>query len=428
MRQALKSILLAATFACSACGEGEDGEIDGPGTGDGGLPWNAVEAGSFPVQAGTAGGGPVNVGNALAPSDAGTTSDTGTDGSSGDAGSGDGGTSRRDGGPGGMIGDAGKDAAVVDGDAASEPGTEDAGTGCSVTPANPNATKQARNLLCYLYSQYRNHVLSGQQETSWSNPEGDISWYTGNGLKAPAILGGDFLYPNGTTTRAIAYWNAGGITMIRYHMGAPPGPDTYENSKGSANLDNVLREGTAENTSFKEKLDYAAGELEKLQDANVAVLWAPFHEVQANGWFWWSKGSGSQFVALWKYMFDYFTRTKKLNNLVWLLPFSGAPSAAYYPGKDYLDLAGPDTYATDQPFLGMYSTTRNVVGSALPIPLHETGLIPNPADMFPSAAPWVLFNIWATYQSDGTHNTLANIKSVYADSRTVTRDELPNLR
>ena len=58
--------------------------------------------------------------------------------------------------------------------------------------------------------------------------------------------------------------------------------DTYENSKGSANIDNVLREGTAENTSFKSKLDYIAKELTMLQDANVAVLWAPFHEVQAN--------------------------------------------------------------------------------------------------------------------------------------------------
>jgi hypothetical protein len=415
MRQTLRSILLAgATFACSACGEEEDGDLDDPGMGDSGLPLNAVEAGSSPVPVGTVGAGSF---------------DADTAGGSVEADSGD--TSKRDAGSVGTIGDAGTDGAAVGvgRDAAAEPSPQDAGSvGCSVAPANPNATRQARNLLCYLHSQYRNHVLSGQQETSWSNPEGDISWYTSNGMKAPAIMGGDFLYPNGTTARAIAYWNAGGIPMIRFHMGAPLSPDTYENSKGSANLDNVLREGSAENSSFKEKLDYAAGELKKLQDANVAVLWAPFHEVQANGWFWWSKGSGSQFVALWKYMFDYFTGPKKLNNLVWLLPFSGTPSAAYYPGKDYLDLAGPDTYASDQPFVGMYATARNVIGSTLPIPLHETGLIPNPANMFPSAAPWVLFNIWATYQNDGMHNTLANIKSVYADSHTVTRDELPNLR
>jgi hypothetical protein len=427
MRQTLSCMLLAGTLVCSACAEGEDGDIDVPGLPDGGASSDVDEAGRSAVEAGTTD----DAGDALPPSSA-AVGDAGNPRDSGGTDSGDGGTPKPDAGSVGMVEDAGTDAAVVEAGrdaSASEPGPGDAGSaGCSVAPANPNATKQARNLLCYLYSQYRNHVLSGQQETSWSNPEADISWYTSNGMKAPAIMGGDFLYPNGTTARAIAYWNAGGITMIRYHMGAPPGPDTYENSKGSANLDNVLREGTAENRSFKEKLDYAAGELKKLQDANVAVLWAPFHEVQANGWFWWSKGSGSQFVALWKYMFDYFTRTKQLNNLVWLLPFSGLPNAAYYPGTDYLDLAGPDTYSTDEPFAGMYSTARAVVGSTLPIALHETGVIPSPAKMFPSAAPWVLFNIWATYQKDGTHNTLANLQSVYADSRTVTRDELPNLK
>lgn len=306
-------------------------------------------------------------------------------------------------------------------------GSAGAGSGCGVGPVNPNATKQAKNLLCFLYSQYRNHVLSGQQETSWSNPAGDISWYTSNGMKPPAILGGDYLYPNGTTDRAIAYWKAGGITMIRYHMGAPPLADTYENSKSSSNIDNVLKNDTQENVSFKSKLDYAATELGKLQAQNVPVLWAPFHEVQQNGWFWWAKGSGAQFVALWKYMYDYLTNTKKLNNLVWLMPYSGTPSAAYYPGKQYLDLSGPDTYAENQPFTGLFSDAKGIVGNDVPIPLHETGRIPTPSAMFPSGAPWVLFNIWSGYQSDGSHNTTANIKSVYEDPHTVTRDEVPNL-
>ena len=189
----------------------------------------------------------------------------------------------------------------------------------------------------------------------------------------------------------------------------------------------MLKEGTAEHTSFRSKLDYAATELGKLQSQNVPVLWAPFHEVQQGGWFWWAKGSGAQFVAIWKYTFDYLTKTKGLNNLVWLMPYSGTPSAAYYPGKAYLDIAGPDTYAENQPFTSLFTDAKNIIGGDIPIPLHETGRIPTPSAMFPNAAPWVLFNIWAGYQSDGTHNTLDNVKSVYADPRTVTRDEVPNL-
>ncbi len=300
------------------------------------------------------------------------------------------------------------------------------GSSCGVTPTNPNASAQAKKLLCYLYDISGDHVLSGQQETSWSNPEGDVSFYVTNVGKAPAVLGGDYLYPSGTSTRAIAYWNAVVITMIRYHMGAPPGADTYENSLGSTNIGNVLTNGTNEHTSFMSKLDYVAAELQKLEDANVPVLWAPFHEVQPSGWFWWSKGTASQFVQLWTTMFDYLTTTKGLNNLVWLMPFSGSPSAAWLPPKQYWDISGPDTYATGQPFASLYSQTRGIVGATVPIPLHETGIIPQPSQMFPNSAPWVLFSVWAGYQRD--NNPLSAIQSAYASDYTITRDEVPNLK
>ena len=52
--------------------------------------------------------------------------------------------------------------------------------------------------------------------------------------------------------------------------------------------------------------------------------------------------------------------------------------------------------------------------------------------MFPTNAPWVLFNIWAGYQNTNaenfTWNTPESIKSAYADSHTVTRETLPNLK
>jgi len=288
-----------------------------------------------------------------------------------------------------------------------------------------------KNLLCYLSSIYGNHVLSGQQETSWSNPAGDISYYVTNVGKYPAILGGDYLYPSGTTSRAQAYWQAGGLTMMRYHMGAPPLSDTYPNSEMSTNYANVLTAGTSENQSLLAKLDYLAGELKTLQNANVAVILALYHEVQPNGWFWWAKGTGAQFVQLWQLSFNYLTQTKGIHNVVWLLPFSGSPSSAYFPGKVWVDLSGPDEYSSpgSQPFASNYTSARNVVGTTIPIPLHETGAVPQPANMFPSTAPWLLWNVWATYENTAqggvTYNTVANLQSAYASPYTITRDELP---
>ena len=66
-------------------------------------------------------------------------------------------------------------------------------------------------------------------------------------------------------------------------------------------------------------------------------------------------------------MYDYLTTTKGLDNLVWLMPFSGSPSAAFYPGADYVDIAGPDTYETSQPFTSIYTAAKNVVGTTIPI-------------------------------------------------------------
>jgi len=304
-----------------------------------------------------------------------------------------------------------------------------AASACGVVPINPKATQQAKNLLCYLHNQYGNHVLSGQQETSWvSNPDVDTNYIFASTGKYPVIRGGDFLYTNGTTARAQAWWDAGGIPMLCYHMGAPPLGDSYANTMVAAagGIDAVLTPGTASYKSFIQKLDYAAGELLTLQAANVAVLWRPLHEA-GGSWFWWSKETGAQYVRLWTFMYDYFTNTKGLNNLVWLHPYDGSPLSAFFPGKAMVDVGGADTYSTNQPFSSMFATTRGIVGTTIPLALHENGAMPDPTNMFAGdAAPWVLFNTWAGYETSA--NSLTFLKSVYANPNTVTRNEVPSLK
>jgi beta-mannanase len=333
------------------------------------------------------------------------------------------------------------------------------GVGCSVAPVTPNATQQTKNLLCYLYSIKGNHVLSGQQETNWNANPSDISWYSTNIGKYPAVLGSDFLYRDNaacssvtpSTTRAIAYWSAGGISMFRYHMGMPGSgltctADCYQGDNcaepttkpSGAFFTNVVTAGTPENTSLNAKLDYVAVQVGAMQDANVPVIFALYHETQPNGWFWWAQtSSGSAFVSLWTYTFDYLTKTKGLKNIVWLMPFSGSPSASFYPGKAYVDIGGPDEY-TQPSNLATFNSSASynpavaVFGSSMPIALHETGTAVQPDYMFPNTAPWILWNIWATYentaQSGFTFNTIDSLKAAYASQYTITRDEIPNLK
>jgi hypothetical protein len=78
-------------------------------------------------------------------------------------------------GAGGSAGSNAKGGASHGGPAGSGTPAARPGLGCTATPVNPNATKQAKSLLCDLYSLYGNHGRSGQQETSWNNPANDVS-------------------------------------------------------------------------------------------------------------------------------------------------------------------------------------------------------------------------------------------------------------
>jgi hypothetical protein len=433
MKQSIKSLFFVAgaALAANACGSDADPATDEPGSAGTSLGGRSTSgsgsssAGSL-AKAGSpasTGGTPANAGTASSGGATAAGTSSGGVAAGGHAGAGNGGSNGGSSGAGGGAGAGG------------------GSSGCTVAPIDPNATAEAKKLLCYIYSIYGTKVLSGQQETSWSNPESDIDYYVSTVSKHPAILGGDYLYQDGakpggnTSKRAIAYWNAGGLTMMRYHMGAPPNSDTYDNSKLSvANFDNLYTEGTSENTSLKSKLDYLAGELKVLQDAKVPVLMVPYHEIDKYPWFWWSKGTGPQFVKLWKYTVDYVTKTKGVHNALWVLGYAhDGALAEYWPGKDYTDLGGIDQYDKGtQPFANLFTGTKAVVGSTIPIPLHETGTIPQPSAMFPSTAPWVLWNVWATYQNTNaegyTWNTPESIKSAYADSHTVTRELLPSLK
>jgi len=46
----------------------------------------------------------------------------------------------------------------------------------------------------------------------------------------------------------------------------------------------------------------------------VVVLWRPFHEMNGD-WFWWGGKDPDVFIQIWRHMFDYFTKTKDLDNL-----------------------------------------------------------------------------------------------------------------
>ncbi len=200
----------------------------------------------------------------------------------------------------------------------------------------------------------------------------------------------------------------------------------------------MVTTGTPENTSLNAKLDYLAVQFGAMQAANVPVIFAAYHETQPNGWFWWAQtSSGSAFINLWIYTFNYLTKTKGLTNIVWLMPFSGSPSSSFYPAKAYVDIGGPDEYSQPSNL-----ATFNASANYNPQPPSSEAACPSlytrpgqPCSLITCSRarrPGILWNIWATYentaQSGFTFNTIDSLKAAYASQYTITRDEIPNLK
>ncbi len=296
----------------------------------------------------------------------------------------------------------------------------------AATPVTPNASPEARVLLNYLYEQYGQKTLSGQQYAPWAAMDETelMRQITG---RYPAIRGQDLITESANKAeiqQAINWWKAGGIPTIMWHWGAPTIGEGYDNSKGTIDVARCFVVGSRENLAMWADLKRIADHLTVLRDAKVPVLWRPLHE-NDGGWFWWGKGGGANFVKLWQTMFNYFAKDRNLNNLIWVMPHSGNPIASWNPGAAYVDIAGGDTYASsDDPQARIFNTVNNIYGKTMPKTLHECGIIPDPDKMFTQGITWSWWMLWHTSYAQN-HNRDA-LKRIYAHDKVITRDELPN--
>jgi hypothetical protein len=294
----------------------------------------------------------------------------------------------------------------------------------AANPVNPDASPEARILLSYIHSIFGKYMLTGQMEAPWGIEE--IPYIQTNTGKLPAIRGQDLINESSNAreiNEAINWWKAGGIPTIMWHWGAPTVGEGYDASKGTIDVTKCFIEGSNENREMMLDLKRIADHLTKLRDAKVPVIWRPMHEC-SGGWFWWDKSGGPAFVKLWKFMFDYFTKERGLNNLIWFLGYDGSPSAAYNPGPGYYDIVGGDTYGPGGPYASIYNNAKTIHGTGIPIAMHECGVPPDPAAAKAQNVLWSWFMIWhTTYLSDLNKDVL---KGLYSNDLTLTREELPN--
>jgi mannan endo-1,4-beta-mannosidase len=114
-------------------------------------------------------------------------------------------------------------------------------------------------------------------------------------------------------------------------------------------IDSLFIDNSRVQKIFYGELDKVYVGLKELTDANVNIMFRPFHEMNG-GWFWWGKRK-KNFKKLWIMTYDYLVDEKGLNNMLWCFsPDAGQPDyMLYYPGDEYVDIVGLDAYTLDLP-------------------------------------------------------------------------------
>lgn len=268
-------------------------------------------------------------------------------------------------------------------------------SGKITTPEIPYKNKdELLKILEYLHEDDR--LIFGQHLAGNLDLNSYIDQYTEAVGEGPAIMDIDFLNLR-TNSRdkwsqiicqAVDYAAKGGVLTTMHHWLNPLHPE--EGFRGR--LDSieqwgeVLTKGSELNLKWHEELDRTAECLKALQDAGVSVMFRPMHEANGN-WFWFCAGYGDlgyidsrDMIAMWEYVYDYYTKDWGLDNILWsyapnVSNSSSSPVTYYYPGDEYCDVVGLDWYTGGEYEIdGSGKSWDNLLDYRKPTGLTEWGI------------------------------------------------------
>ena len=308
----------------------------------------------------------------------------------------------------------------------------------NISPVNPQASPEARELLEYLHSISGQKTLSGQHNypgfhSVYSNRAQEI---TG---RYPAIWGQDFGFTadgkDGIDHRsinieeAIKRYREGSIITLMWHAVRPTDdePNGWKESVQNKLMDEewreLLRVGSSLYHRWLKQLAVVAGHLAKLRDLHIPVLWRPYHEMNGD-WFWWGFRPGREGAqALYRQMFEVFTKQFGLNNLLWVWNANkvneegnAGPYRDYFPGHAYVDILATDVYRSD--YRDSHYTQLLELAQGKPVALGEIGHVPAP-NLLERQPRWAWFMVWSDFLDE--HNTHDQVRALYHHPRVVHR-------
>ena len=277
-------------------------------------------------------------------------------------------------------------------------------------------------LMTFLRSIEGQKILLAQQESprrGFADRENEWIFAVSGGL--PAMRGLDFIHDDydGVVERALRWRDRGGLVTICWHTGVEG--NTYPASKEeNPDWEKLLTPGTEEWSLLHRRWDDAAAALRRLQAEEVPVLWRPFHEFDGK-WFWWGKGGGEAFRALWKEMREYLEKEHGLNSLIWVLGYADDVLPGWEVDPALFDIAGSDTYRGETVHGEAFRRLRKLYPGK-PLAFHECGLIPPAGAFHEEKCVWSWIMPW--HGNNLMSNHPDRIREVYRDERMISLSRL----
>lgn len=250
----------------------------------------------------------------------------------------------------------------------------------------------------------------------------------------PAIFGQEFGHADFDGRRARMIVEAerqdklGAVSALTWHAPRPveSGPVSYEEAVLRKLTDeqwaSLLAPGSDIYQRWVVQVDEIAGYLRQLQQAQVPVLFRPYHEMNSQ-WFWWGGRPGLRgSAALYRQLYERYVRVHRLNNLVWVwnvnAPGGNAgPIAPYYPGPEYVDIVSMDNYRRLRRC--HYDQMLAIAGNK-PIALAEVGRVPR-LEVLKRQPRWTYFMIWRGFEEDA--NSPEHLRSVFRAPNVLNRGD-----
>lgn len=240
--------------------------------------------------------------------------------------------------------------------------------------ADKDASAETRSLFAYLKDIRGNEILFGHQHattegfsiTEKNGTQSEVENAVGD---LPGLFGWDTLSLEGfekpgdleasqqenrdqlIKVMKMAYDKGGVLTLSAHMPNFVTGKDFYD-TKGNV-LTHILPGGDkhSEYNAFLDMIADFANNLKDDEGNAIPVIFRPFHE-QNGGWFWWGAPyrTKEQYAEIYRYTVEYLRDKKDVHNFLYAFspgsPFNSTDATFLetYPGDDYVDILGFDTY------------------------------------------------------------------------------------